>query len=253
MSDVIGHQAGMETIDNEAEEALWEYAKRAVRPQINVLSRQLEAKLRHNAQDDWRSGQRRGQLEVNRAFRSLISDFAIFRDRQEIGDHEYAFLITVDRSGSQSQRIQQILESVVLVTESLERAGLPCAVIPWDTVPQGRKSFSEPLSSARDRLSRYVGRVGGGTYEAPALIIAQEEFRKVRGKKVLITITDGQTNNPEESAALMMELEREGVSCLAISVKCAVPRHYRHSIRIEDAAELSRILPTFIAQTIRRG
>lgn len=253
VSELMGQHAGMISVDNPGT-SRWEQAKQDVRPQINVLARQLESKLQHNAQDDWRSGQRRGQLEVNRAFRSLISDFSIFRDRTEVGEHDYNFLIAVDRSGSQGSRIGKILESVVLVVESLERAGLRNAVIPWDTVPQSRKGFMDPLShEMKDRVGSYVSRTGGGTYEAPVLIIAQEEFRKVRGRKVLITITDGQTNNPDESERLMAELESEGVVCLAISVKCAVPRHYRHSIRIDDVSDLSRLLPTFVAQTIRRG
>ena len=114
------------------------------------------------------------------------------------------------------------------------------------------KRISQPLRDYAPQLARSLGRPRGGTYEAPALVWAQDEFKKARGTKVLITITDGETRRPHDSQVVIQELHDAGVRCTAISIKHAVPKHYPHSTRINDAHELVKLLPNIINEVVRK-
>ena len=90
--------------------------------------------------------------------------------------------------------------------------------------------------------------------QSAALVIAQEEFAKVRsGHRLLFTITDGQTHSPHESKQLIDELNDMGVRTVAIGIGFTPAGHYKDKLMVSNAAELSNILPSFINQMVRKG
>jgi hypothetical protein len=235
-------------------EASWNQAKDRMRPHINALRRKLEVTLRNNAMDDWEPGLKRGQLDAGVAWRSLAGNNDIFRDRTEVGALDYSFGIIVDMSSSQAQRRKALLESAVLVAEALEGAGLKWFMLPWNEYPQRGKRFRDPLSRRKGSLGRHIGSPWGGTYEAPALIFAEDEFgRAPSHHKFMITLTDGQTRAPHESKSLVEDLEDQGVRCMGIGVQYKAPAHYPERMSVDDAAELVRILPLLIGQVVKKG
>jgi hypothetical protein len=238
--------------------AKWERVSKQMKGQTNTLAGRLRAVLRHNAMDVYESGKRRGQLNTRKAYRAKAGNPRIFRQRHSIGSHDYTFGIIVDRSGSMGSgagsNLGKAFEVAVMISEALEKVDLPCFIIPWDDGPNHVKRAKQRLGPHKQMLGGLFNSGGGGTYEAPALVIAQEEFAKITsGHRLMFTITDGGTNSPEESKQLIDELHEMGVRTVAIGINFQPARHYRDTLRVSNASELATILPRFINQMVRRG
>jgi hypothetical protein len=250
-----GHKPGEEHGNYRPDEMIWDGAVDRMRPNINSLSKRLQATLRTNAESDWEPGQRKGQLDPSQAWRSLTGDMNVFRTPTQIGARDYTFAVTIDRSSSQCDVAEELLDATALICEGIERAGLGLFAIPWDRGPHVHKPFGQPLKEYKGVLGGAVGRPSGGTYEAPALVIAQQALRTVSsGHKILITITDGATSNQPESETVLAELEHEGVRCIGISVNADYdPTHYPRRFNVPSPAELTQLLPRLVNEQVRKG
>lgn len=234
----------------------WDRIREQMRGDINTLAGRLRAVLRHNAQENYVDGKRRGRLNPRRAYRASAGNVKIFRKREQMGSLDYTFGLIVDRSGSMSGReIQAAGDSVVMFVEALEKVGLPNFVVPWDTLPQHVKPIDQRVGPHKRTLGYLVTHADGGTYEAPALVIAEEQFARVRsGHKLLFVISDGDTSNIPESQQLARELEEDlGVRVVAVGIGFEPPRHYHNRLRVGSASELREVLPRYINEMVKRG
>ena len=190
------------------------------------------------------------------AYTSMNGNVNIYRERNAVGAVDYTFGILVDKSGSQRNRIMTVFESCVMVAEATEQAGIKTFMLPWNEKPGEIKPLNESYSKHAGRLSTDILHSCGGTYEAPSLILAKDEFLRTSpgSKKVLITITDGETQYKNESRQLINELHQAGVSCCAISIAHPKPpKHYDESHYIPDAQVLMTLLPRIINQVVKKG
>lgn len=233
----------------------YEDKRRDLTGPINALSNRMKAVLRHNSQDGYVGGLARGRLDTGKAWRSYAGNPRIFRQRQALGGLDYSFGIIVDTSGSMatSGEWQPTLEATVLVAEALERAGMQTFVIAWDTMVQHVKPIGSPIAAHRAALGDRLGPHKGGTYEAPALLRAIDEFKKVQGARMLISITDGETNHPEESVELIGELRSMGVETVGLRLGGEPNTYYERRLRVDRASELVDTLPRIIQSAVRRG
>lgn len=233
----------------------WRDSKTKVRPQINVLSRQLTAKLRANAEDEWTPGMRRGQLDVHSARRSLTGATNIFRERHSVGGVDYAFGIGIDISYSQAHRASKLLDATVATCEAIEDAGLRLAVLTWDTTPSTIKPFDVPLSACTRVLGGDIAHPDGGTDEAPALYHMLDQFERLPRDvpRFFIQLTDGQTRNVQGAERMIEEMHGAGVHCIGVGIACPAPAHYEEQHSVDDAIELARILPQIVSTRIRVG
>jgi hypothetical protein len=235
----------------------WDSAKMTVRPLINTLARKWTTTLRQNAQDDWEPNLRRGQLDSSQAFRSMQGNMNIYRDRHSLGAVDYTFWVTVDVSSSQRSRARELLRGVVLIVESLERAGLKVGLQTWNTTPGIVKMPYDSIEQFRGIIGSTIDRPYGNTYEAPALLTAYDALEKVKGDRVLITLTDGKTQGRAESQDVLEALKDMGVSCLGVGIGLGIKLedmgHYEHAMHVDSADELLVQLPKFVDTRIRRG
>lgn len=166
-----------------------------------------------------------------------------------MGDH-----IAPKPPGNYTKRCQPALKTAVLVAEAAEKAGLNYFVIPWETVVRDWKRIGQPLNDIKEQMGADIAQPSGGTYEAPALMLAVEEFKRARSShKILITLSDGQTRQKEESAEVIWELENAGVRCVAIGIQTPPAHHYTRQIFVDDPAELIDIIPKAINDMMRKG
>lgn len=259
---IAGPQAGNHdhTPEEDGDAEAWENTKRDMRMEINSLTRKLQTVLRTNTADDWFTGQRRGQLDMGLASSSLRGNMNVFRTLEEVGAHDYVFGILVDVSSSQSYRRQELLKATVLMAEACDNAQLDTFVLPWSDHPGDMKRVRESLKNHRGRLGSTIDWPRGGTYEAPALVLAGEEFDKVQSShKMLVCITDGETRNSMESRELISELVDEGVRVIGVAVgeSCEELNLEQYSevdrLNAPDAKELVQLLPLLLTSMMRKG
>jgi len=259
-----GIEAGTEPAGYRKPSNHWALAKDRMDPKIRALSHRLRTVLKNNAMSNWQEGQRRGRLNSHRAYKSQVSP-RIMRKRHSIGSLDYTFGIINDTSGSmQSPQIPYMgknaklamvaLDATVLVAEALDKANLPYFLIEHCTRLHTVKKFDDKLRPLAENVGADIALSSGGTYEAPALIVAQEEFRKVRsGHKMLFVISDGHTSGIDESVQLVQEMLREGVHVVALGLGIDPPAHHPVRIRVDDLSHLPEMLPKLINEVVRKG
>ena len=124
---------------------------------------------------------------------------------------DYRFSILVDLSGSmQGEKIEETFKGVVVlaeVLEKLEQLGIQYEISGFSDSSKIFKEWKEKLNKElRNKLAEMKSWGGGGTETAEATKEAYQELLKNLGKdNFLITLTDGQPNNPER---LKEELEK---------------------------------------------
>lgn len=251
-------QAGIGSEASGFEDNTSDWAQSAAhnRGPINVLARRLETKLAHNAADRWDVRLKRGKLHSRNAHRSMRGDMKVFRKKDVVGKCDYDFCITIDVSGSQSGRAQELLAATVIFAEAIERASMGLSIITWDAEMRHWKNWYTPLKSAQGIIGADLAHPGGGTYEAQALRVAEDLIRHrlmLERSVFLITITDGQTASPEESREIIHSLEARGVKTIGIGVQCPAPSHYDVKLSAQSGEELGLILPNLLSQIVKRG
>lgn len=234
----------------------WDSHADSLRPLISRLSRKLQTVLRSNRADDWCSGLRRGSFDASAAHRAVAGARNVFRDRTEPGEVDYAFMLGMDVSGSQNERRKEIMDAVVLFVEAVERAGMSAALVTWSHVMHSQKPFAGRVDEeTKTLIGRDIGWCGGGTYEAPSLTYASEQFSRVgkNGTRVFIQVTDGQTHSPSHSREMIDELEQMDVRCIGIGIDCKAPAHYEDGHSFVSAHDLVELLPKIIAASVHKG
>lgn len=239
----------------------WLRSKAAMDPYIRALSHRLRSTLKTNLMSDWSEGLKRGGLNPRRARRAVAGNNRIFRKRRDIGSHDYTFGIVCDVSGSMrrpgedGRRLNDhVLDTCVLMAESLDRAGMNVFIVAHESILCAGKAVRQRLPDVAEQIAADINWSGGGTYEAPALVYSQEQFRQVRsGHKVLFVLSDGQTHSKEHSEQLVRELMREGVRVIGIGLNIDPPDHHPHRIRVDSAAVLPSLLPRLVNEVVRKG
>lgn len=249
---------GDEHSPNRARSDHWNRARRRMDPQIRSLSHRLRSTLRTNMMSDWTEGLRRGNLNTRRAKRAVAGNNRIFRRRHTIGAHDYTFGIVDDCSGSMRSGHEpaapHVLDMTVLLSEAFERAEMNYFIITHDTLMLSGKTITQSIRSVDEQIAADIVLSNGGTYECPALIVAQEQFRRVvSGHKVMFVLSDGRTTNIPHSQAIVNELGMEGVRVIGVGLRQQPPAHHPQGIRVDDVTQLPAILPRLINDIVRKG
>jgi len=125
---------------------------------------------------------------------------------------DYRFSILVDLSGSmKGEKIEETFKGSVVLIEVLERLGIQYEVIGFSDSSKIFKEWKEKLSKElRDKLSGMKTWGGEGTATSKATQKAYQELLKNLGKdNFLITLTDGQPNDPEGLKQELAEIIQE--------------------------------------------
>lgn len=92
---------------------------------------------------------------------------------------------------------------------------------------------------------------GGGTDMAPALSLALFQLEEVRGRRAIVVVTDGQTENRTEVLKLAREAKKRGVAVLAVGTDDA-DRAFLASI-VTDASLAQHVPDGRLSAGIRRA
>jgi hypothetical protein len=234
----------------------WDAQARAQHPSITTLSRRLGTVLRNNAQDAYQGGYRRGALHARQAYKVTMGNARVFRQRKAVGTKDYVVGLLMDMSDSMDQQVTEINKIAVTLAESMEKAGIGCFIIPWSSLPIGAWKVSDKLDTqAKAFLQSATSRVGGGTYEAAALIMAHDEMKKYpHSEKILLTVTDGDTISRQESVEILADIKKLRVHDIAVEVGSGCDAfHHDHIIKVRTVAELAIELPKILGKLIRKG
>jgi hypothetical protein len=257
-----GHQAGNRRGNAASPNTQWDSFARMHRGEISALSRRFRAVLKTNAADSYTDGHRRGRLNSRRAPKAVAGNNHIFRQRKAIGAQDYTFGILTDVSGSMKEygsskypkKCTPALIATVIIAEACERNGLGTFVVPWEFVVREWKPLHVPLREKTGQIGADIMKPDGGTYEAPALLVAVDEFARVRsGHKMLFVISDGETRGKSESKTIAEDLEARGVRVVAIGLGVQPASHYSTRVHVSDPGELIEVLPRFINEMMRKG
>jgi hypothetical protein len=125
---------------------------------------------------------------------------------------DYRFSILVDLSGSmQGEKIEETFKGMVVLTEVLEKLGIQSEILGFSEQSEIFKGWREKLNKeSREKLVRIKDWGGGGTATTEATQKAYQELLKNLGKdNFLITLTDGEPNNPESLKKELAKIIKE--------------------------------------------
>jgi cobalamin biosynthesis protein CobT len=223
-------------------------------PMIMMLSRRLGMVLANNAQEAYQTGHRRGALHARKTYKVKMGNPRVFRQRKAIGEKNYVVGLLLDTSSSMQGEMGRAREMVVMLAESLSKAGIGMFMIPWSTQPTGIWRTGDKLDEIAKGFLAGASTAHGGTYEAPALIMALDEFKKSpEATKIMLTITDGDTIAKHESIEVLAELKKVGAYDICIEVGSGNGDQHAHRIRVRDVNELVVELPKILGSLIRKG
>jgi len=129
--------------------------------------------------------------------------------------YDFRFMILVDLSGSmhsEPTKLEETFKGLVVLAEVLERLGIQFEVIGFSNQAAIFKGWREKLDKeTQGRLGEMKRWGGGGTPTTEATQLAYAELTQNLGKNnFLITLTDGQPNDPKSLKALLEEIRRKG-------------------------------------------
>jgi myosin heavy subunit len=113
---------------------------------------------------------------------------------------DYRFSILVDLSSSmEGEKIEETFKGMVVLAEVLEKLGIQFEILGFSDQSKIFKGWREKLNQeSREKLAKMKKWGSGGTETTGATQKAYQELLKNLGKdNFLITLTDGQPNNPE--------------------------------------------------------
>jgi hypothetical protein len=122
---------------------------------------------------------------------------------------DYRFSILVDLSGSmRGEKIEETFKGLVVLAEVLERLGIEYEILGFSDRCEIFKEWREKLSKeSRGRLAKMKTWGGRNTATTKATQKAYQELLKNLGKdNFLITLTDGQPNDPESLKQVLEEI-----------------------------------------------
>lgn len=239
-----------------ADLARWNIARQTLRSEITAISRQFGKVLQNNAADVYGGSYRRGKPNMRRAHRVERGNVNICRRRTEVGKKDYVVGLTVDCSGSMNRDTQGLLDTVVLLSEGLEKAGIGVFIALFNGGLIGIKKVTDRLTDSG--TAAWLGgnvRPSGMTYEAGALILADQEFsRYPKAGKFLFGITDGSTARAEESRTVIAEIvAKHRADCINISIQHDVASHWPNGVRVNNVNETITIVTDELRKLVRKG
>lgn len=210
---------------------------------VRVFTKELQDKRRRPL----KYGQAGGQVAGNRIWRlKHLGDTNVFRIRKPMSGIDAAVTILLDRSASMTPDIVAAAEVSVACAQALERISKVKTSIEmfpgyelFTEATTSLQAFGEPARQAVKRLPEIDA--AGGTPLAEALREVLPRLLKQRTQKhLVILVTDGMPNNPDEVRVLMTQAQAQGVEFMGIGMggHCQIERLLPYSIHIDEASEL---------------
>jgi hypothetical protein len=180
---------------------------------INSLYIRLKRFFLPERHPKWKKGYPTGsRLDLEKAMQAEADPryFEKIWERKTIPHKfDYRFCILVDLSHSmRGEKIEETFKGLVVLAEVLEKLGIQYEILGFSDSSEIFKEWKEKLSKeSREKLAKMKNWGGGGTATTEATQKAYQELLKNLGKvNFLITLTDGQPNDPESLKQVLEEI-----------------------------------------------
>ena len=182
----------------------------ALRRYLGNLSGSLREKLRQlklSEKDVSYPNKTSGKLNLKKLYRAGSNDPRVFSKKYQQKADYPEFSVWLDTSGSMiwDDKIYFALAGLILIAEALESIDIKFTMGHFAKDCHIIKHHYEKLKKIH--IEEIYKKFGGGTHEYKALRLAYNNFSDHRGKKVIILITDGKTENMTNLKATMNYLK----------------------------------------------
>ena len=199
----------------------------AIADQALAMGKKLRTILKRNNAMEYGGRFRTGKLKAKRMVRiKALKDRRPFSRRIIKSNQSYAFAVASDISGSMFGHGSKInpgdyaLSSLHMVAEALRYAGIPRSMIVFGdeakvASPMGKNAIKWEQLVDLNLLRRAQS---SGTDISKAINIAAQELNKTKAeRKIMIILTDGQSDLPEMRKQHKIATEA-GIECLGITI-----------------------------------
>lgn len=231
-----------------------------------LVTKNLRRVLQDNANGGWIGRKRRGAFDAASAKRLALGDLRAFRERTgPKGSLDYSLVVCIDASGSmRGHDGYAAADAALAVYNASDKVdGLDVAVCAYGCTVDFGIPFRSTLTKAEIRkidnaMSRALRSVrygaSGGTNEADALVWARAVSRKRRADtQMIIVVTDGYPNSPDEASDQVTAALREGVVTGGIGIGDVDPDYHTYATSIGSSNQLPKVLGDFIRTMMKGG
>jgi hypothetical protein len=219
---------------------------------VKVHSAKLTARLQGLVQAHTltrhRTVQRGRSLSPAHLHRAGVGDPRIFRIKEYKVAPDTALHLLVDLSGSMSGGHDGIaLDAAMALALALEPIkGVSRAVSAFPGLLGQDHNVTAILAHGErvaTRAGAFVQYARGGTPMTGALWFAAADLlARSEGRKVLLTLTDGEPNDVRSALDLIRRDAASGIECIGIGIRQDVSRLFPVAVRIDDIADLKTAL-----------
>ena len=188
----------------------------------------------------------------------------IFARREVPERKELAFELLIDVSASmkKEEKILNAVRSLLLVSEVLEKLGMPFSIKVFNDNVYELKDFPEDYRTVKARILELLSEVGGGTDLGKALGVGLESleiFTKKTGRKgIMIVFTDGEPTRGlkgENLKSFVLQVKQK-MPVVGIGVGPATPMvkefFDRTGISVDDISKLPSAFSFIVENQLRR-
>ena len=255
---------------------------RRSRSELSVMRRKIQRAFLAKRSRDWVGGYEYGRLNNRMLTSAYQGSHDVWRQRTDAPEMDTAVQILVDASGSMSGRrikmatttaiaLCQTLDGIGCATEVLSFAGVGYVdlqpIFKWEDFEMpagfsrchgqwllGHKTFDQPLRLAKGSLGQMVDSTDGGTPTADAVYIARPRLmERTEDRKIMIIVTDGLPNSPDEASKAIQRTQAKGVEVVGIGIGSNFIGNWcDRSVWVKDPSDLaSKVMDDFAKMLLR--
>ncbi len=238
---------------------------KSVLPYVEHFKRKFDSLL-PKEEESWGGGYVSGK-RLN--FKRIPTEIPIKRGRiftrREVPERkELAFELLIDISTSmkKEEKIINAVKSLILVSEVLNRLGMPFSVKVFNDNVYELKSFEEDYRTAKTKIMELLSSAGGGTDLGKAVSIGLESLelftKKTHRKGILILFTDGEPTRGlrgENLKSFIVQMkQRMPVVGVGVGEATKMVKEYfdRTGISVDDISRLPSAFSFVIENQLRR-
>lgn len=242
------------TGSNDTDEELdWDKYKREIKPYLSTAKTQLNRALKENEYKRFAGKYRSGSLNIKKLYKFPMNDFKLFQKQTEVKGKDYAFTILIDVSGSMSgDRLEETMRGVVLMTEVLNKLEQRIELCFFSDRQVRPKTFDTVINST------FIGQQatsinGGGTSVTNPFKESIERVMKQPVKeKIMITLTDGEFYDREESEVRALQAKYPDVLHYGIGINVDLKSIFKNAININNVSEIMPAFATILRRHIKK-
>jgi len=248
-----------------------------VKPYIKYFTSKLDSILVDNNLQRFGGAYKSGKLNTKSLYKYKCNNTKLFT-RKILRQHkDYSVCLLVDTSSSMGgSNIYETLKATVLLSEVLNKIGIPFEISAFNSHVKLYKKYDAPFNwSAKRQIEQSALDVDGVTSDAFGIIWADHRLQQRSGEKIMLVLSDGGPNAdidkiPKEDMLrlpakfqsyddfdLKTEIRKASRNSVVVGIGLGygeqVERYYPQRAVCGDVTKLSKILLGVLQKQIKRG